>query len=619
VSYIRVVGFEGILAATQLNQATNPGADDSIFQEVFMQYVSADLDQQTQTTKDGRTSLAHSNLSTQLLHEDNEAADPAEEPDSLINELVVKVPQVIPFYTLMSLTQLNEELNGEKLQLEPITTQQLPVQMGNSTDLQTADMDKLSYFSAVQQSTIPKLDDQVIEAAGETVDSLSSVECQQNANTEISLSQETNVLANFHDDMGSSKSTVVNESQTGSLLGADDFQGVQEPFPLKDDSPSVFSNQHTGRGDISSLEFQHVRQSNNVSRDLQLHNEALQTDFGIQHEIDSAEMASVGSQMHNTPMLGASSSGLHNQVSEQTIALLESDQFDVVNERQTPQIEISTPDGSGSDGEAGVLSFIGLANLIDAETDNEMSFNRKTSVKSQHIASAKVDIQAESDHAFIESSNTEIMNTEAEDLLGFNDGKLIQELDYEPTADTEKAAGGKITQPKSETPGISPQIGQFNQVLFQQSVSTIRNESNDVSPLAMAVLEQIVEQIDYQVKNSDNQLINIRLKPDHLGNLNVKLSVEHGVIHAEFSAENLIVRDIIQASLPQLRSSLQHLGMTLGEINVNLNHFSGSGQFGQNQQRRNRQFAGVPFNSPGSLSLDRGQEVASLSQINIRA
>ena len=73
----------------------------------------------------------------------------------------------------------------------------------------------------------------------------------------------------------------------------------------------------------------------------------------------------------------------------------------------------------------------------------------------------------------------------------------------------------------------------------------------------------------------------IQLKPEHLGELTFKVTVEAGVVTASFHSNNPEVRSIIEASLPQLRQDMANQGLKVDNVGV----YAGLGQFLSNGQR----------------------------------
>jgi flagellar hook-length control protein FliK len=92
---------------------------------------------------------------------------------------------------------------------------------------------------------------------------------------------------------------------------------------------------------------------------------------------------------------------------------------------------------------------------------------------------------------------------------------------------------------------------------------------------------QIVEQARLIRSGQDTEMV-IHLKPEHLGDLTLKISVtENGAVTASFHSDNAQVRTIIENSLVQLRQELNNQGLKVDSVEV----FSGlpDGQLPQGQ------------------------------------
>lgn len=81
--------------------------------------------------------------------------------------------------------------------------------------------------------------------------------------------------------------------------------------------------------------------------------------------------------------------------------------------------------------------------------------------------------------------------------------------------------------------------------------------------------------------------VRIQLKPDHLGELNIKLSLERGIMVAEFTVQHESVREIIASQLPQLQTALQQQGTQVNDVQINVG--LGNKQQGQQERPNSRQ------------------------------
>ncbi|GAB3093917.1 hypothetical protein GCM10027159_10190 [Lysobacter terrae] len=69
----------------------------------------------------------------------------------------------------------------------------------------------------------------------------------------------------------------------------------------------------------------------------------------------------------------------------------------------------------------------------------------------------------------------------------------------------------------------------------------------------------------------------IRLNPEHLGPIDVRVQVDGTQVNAEFHSAHAAVRQTIEASLPRLRELLGQQGLQLNQADVGQRH-AGSGQ-----------------------------------------
>lgn len=100
-------------------------------------------------------------------------------------------------------------------------------------------------------------------------------------------------------------------------------------------------------------------------------------------------------------------------------------------------------------------------------------------------------------------------------------------------------------------------------------------------------MEQMIKKLDVMVKENQSEM-KIILKPEFLGRMTIKLAVENDLVTARFMAENYQVKQLLEASLPQLRASLESNGIRLDRAEVNLlqqpaHDFSGQSSFEREQ------------------------------------
>jgi flagellar hook-length control protein FliK len=100
------------------------------------------------------------------------------------------------------------------------------------------------------------------------------------------------------------------------------------------------------------------------------------------------------------------------------------------------------------------------------------------------------------------------------------------------------------------------------------------------------VVDQIVEQTKIITTSQNTEMV-MKLKPEHLGELTLKVAIENGVVNASFHSNNPEVRSLIEASLPQLKLELASTGLKVDNVSV----YAGLSQFqpNQGQEQNSRQ------------------------------
>lgn len=118
----------------------------------------------------------------------------------------------------------------------------------------------------------------------------------------------------------------------------------------------------------------------------------------------------------------------------------------------------------------------------------------------------------------------------------------------------------------------------------QFTVTDMKQVSQQLVSDPYNVASQIVDQARLIDGQKNTEMI-IQLKPEHLGELTLKVTVENGTVSASFHSNNSEVRNIIEASLPQLKQDLSNQGLKIENVGV----YAGLGEFFSNGQHRESQ------------------------------
>lgn len=126
----------------------------------------------------------------------------------------------------------------------------------------------------------------------------------------------------------------------------------------------------------------------------------------------------------------------------------------------------------------------------------------------------------------------------------------------------------------------------FASILNQQGLK-IENQTGMTEAKTQPVSDpyniksQIVDQARLVAGNKNTEMI-IQLKPEHLGELTFKVSVENGVVSASFHSNNGEVRNMIESSLYLLKQEMSSQGLKVDNVGV----YAGLGEFFSNGQQR---------------------------------
>ena len=149
-----------------------------------------------------------------------------------------------------------------------------------------------------------------------------------------------------------------------------------------------------------------------------------------------------------------------------------------------------------------------------------------------------------------------------------------------------QAFGGSAAKPKAssamqlfteaaQTPQGGQEVGHASQANPGVTFQTALQETAEVQSTAPAapqkdyeVAKQIVEQARLLRMPEQTEMV-IRLKPEHLGELTLKVSVAaSGAVNATFHTDNASVRAIIETSMIQLKHELQTQGLKVDNVGV---------------------------------------------------
>lgn len=104
--------------------------------------------------------------------------------------------------------------------------------------------------------------------------------------------------------------------------------------------------------------------------------------------------------------------------------------------------------------------------------------------------------------------------------------------------------------------------------------------------LQQNIMDQITNSPKMVIKQTEQgAMMTLKLNPDVLGNVEIKMEIIKGVLQAEISVENMIVKGAIDANLSDLKNALSDKGYQVESLNVSVGQESQNGKGQQHQQQ----------------------------------
>ena len=178
----------------------------------------------------------------------------------------------------------------------------------------------------------------------------------------------------------------------------------------------------------------------------------------------------------------------------------------------------------------------------------------------------------------------------------------------------EESASDKAVQPNEQqaTATGKSELTPFGQLLRENIVNAKTSVTETAAPAPkddFNITQQIIDQAKL-IKRAENTEMVIKLNPEHLGELTLKVAVTaNGSVSASFHSDNVQVRTIIENSLVQLRSDLNQQGLKVDQVEVYAGLADGQLPQGEGQGAWQHQ-QGQQHSSNGKVLLN-GQEYAA--------
>lgn len=154
--------------------------------------------------------------------------------------------------------------------------------------------------------------------------------------------------------------------------------------------------------------------------------------------------------------------------------------------------------------------------------------------------------------------------------------------DQKFSKDFAKALGNEKTPETNDPKTIDFTV---NKSISVELLSKVSENGMPAKVNSNNILSQIVGQFSKAIKGGSSE-IRIQLTPENLGKMSLKISSTDNTITAKIFAESAMVKDVIEANLNQLRSSLSEKGIVVSNIEVFVGQDSDAYRHRQEMQQK---------------------------------
>lgn len=209
--------------------------------------------------------------------------------------------------------------------------------------------------------------------------------------------------------------------------------------------------------------------------------------------------------------------------------------------------------------------------------------NQIGNLKSENELGIKSKIEAKDNLRFAFSDNKVV--AEGKDKQGNESGKIVNNLSsyglkkMTENPKTDEMLKDSLTVLKKselgeeiESKGINGNSTLSNfqdfqsKLALEENVLKANNYANNLNNY-----DAVMQQVENGIKiNYNNQLreMKIKLQPEELGEVEVKMTIENNIMKAQFVVENQKVKEILESRFDSLRNALENKGFQGAEINV---------------------------------------------------
>lgn len=284
---------------------------------------------------------------------------------------------------------------------------------------------------------------------------------------------------------------------------------------------------------------------------------------------------------------------------EEMLEVSEEELLDVLEQLGLQPIDLLNPDNMVSiltalTGEGSTIQlvmdeemYLTLQDLMQMVEDKTQELMSVTGLSDEELEAVmdqlKLLMNQQLSHEEMEMKQVQILPFESEEEVVAEDGDVPVIVKNEN--DLQDVQTTEVTQNSPERIVEKTETGKSEDSLFQeqqQNMQSFQNMSDEISQLAgesklegtgtpntESILKQLADYVKIQ-KGKELTEMELQLHPASLGNVKVTLATKGGVVTAQLTTENEIVKNAIESQVSQLKQNLEEQGVRVEAIEVSV-------------------------------------------------
>ena len=284
---------------------------------------------------------------------------------------------------------------------------------------------------------------------------------------------------------------------------------------------------------------------------------------------------------------------------EEMLEVSEEELLDVLEQLGLQPIDLLNPDNMVSiltalTGEGSTIQlvmdeemYLTLQDLMQMVEDKTQELMSATGLSDEELEAVmdrlKLLTNQQLSHEEMEMKQVQILPFESEEEVVAEDGDVPVIVKNEN--DLQDVQTTEVTQDSPERIVEKTETGKSEDSLFQeqqQNMQSFQNMSDEISQLAgesklegtgtpntESILKQLADYVKIQ-KGKELTEMELQLHPASLGNVKVTLATKGGVVTAQLTTENEIVKNAIESQISQLKQNLEEQGVRVEAIEVSV-------------------------------------------------